>query len=107
MPLIRRERAEEKSGSFQACLDGPTYKKFAELGAFLSTSKWEDGSARATGTAMLMVEDGLWKCWLHDRDAFCGLFVAGETLDQVLAAADKAAGGAGGGWRPDRAKAKK
>jgi hypothetical protein len=78
-----------------------------DLVSFLSGLTWPDGSARQSGTIMLMTEVGVWKCWLHDRDAGMGCFVSGKTLDSCLERAEEAVGSSEADWRPDRKPASK
>lgn len=77
---------------------------FPDLVEFLTAAKWPDGTARATGTVMLFVEDGKWKAWLHDRDASMSAFVAASSLEGLLRAAEGAVAGETGDWRADRKK---
>lgn len=83
--------------------DGPL-ADYPDLLEFLTLARWPDGAARETGTAMVFVDDGKWKIWLHDRDGKAGCFVAGTSLDGALAAAEGAVAGQAGDWRPDKKK---
>ncbi len=90
----------EKSG-------GSWEKEYPSVVEFLTRSSWEDGSGRLTGTIMIMVESGLWKSWVHDRDASIGAFVSSGTLPGLLKALDKGVETGQLDWRPDRPKGRK
>lgn len=105
MGMLKRPVVREPGGL-------PDLQKPSELGrsypallAFLSEATWDDGSARETGTAMLLTGDGLLKLWLHDRNGEgSAAWAAGETLEDVLAAADDMIATGSGEWRKDRNK---
>lgn len=86
---------------------GPWEKSFPNVVEFLSSCSWPDGTARSTGTVMLMVESGLWKAWVHDRDASLGAFVSGENLQLLLKRLNEGLESGGLDWRPDRKVGKK
>jgi hypothetical protein len=108
MALQRRKLERENGTAVPSALPLTGYwSKVAELCEWLSSTSWEDGSARCTGTMMLMAEDGRWKAWLHDRDGSCSCFVSSESLEGAVAAAAKAVASAGGDWRPDKKTGRK
>jgi len=82
-------------------------KMFPEVAKFILAPKYDDGSARQTGTVMLLAEDGLCKAWLHDRDAGISCFVSGSTLEATLVSAEAAIDGTAGDWRPYKPKGSK
>lgn len=90
----------EKSG-------GDWEKLYPSLVEFLCRQTWEDGTSRTTGTVMLMVEGGLWKAWVHDRDSAHGTFVSSGTLSGLLKTIDKGVETGQMDWREDRKPGKK
>lgn len=54
------------------------------LWEFLSLSSWEDGSPRQTGTVLLVVDAGMVKAWLNDRDGQRAAWASGDSLGGVL-----------------------
>ena len=58
------------------------------LWEFLVERSYEDGSKRQPGTMMVFTEDGWFKMMLNDKDNARIAFVAGDTLENVLGAAD-------------------
>lgn len=74
-----------------------------ELYKFLTQLEWSPGEPRLTGTIMIFVEDGRFKCWLHDRDAHLSGWVSAPSFPEVLLAADRLVVDQAGEWRPDRA----
>ena len=108
MSLSRRSKAAEPGSSSDAPFpEKGAWASLPDLLAFMCQQHWEDGSSRQTGTMMLFTESGVWKCWLHDRDASQGCFLSSSTLEGVLKKANEIAGGAGGDWRPDRKEGRK
>jgi len=107
--MLKRAHGKSLNGSSEqlsATSAGPWQKEFPALTEFVLQSKWEDGKPRITGTVMFFVEDGRWKAWLHDRDQGLTAFVAGETLSQMMTAADSCISADSGDWRPDRSNPK-
>jgi hypothetical protein len=104
MPIARRSQGLSGAASrpLPALPKGSLWAGLPDLVSFLSDTTWPDGSGRSTGTLMFMVEGGVWKCWLHDREASMGCFVSGQSPEDCLRAAEKAVGLEGGDWRPDR-----
>lgn len=77
-------------------------KAHPKLHEFLTEAVWDDGKPRKTGTVMILVEDGWWKCWLHDRDGKgSAWFTAGTMLD-ALTAVEMALEAGDVSWRVDR-----
>src|SRR5260370_15240437 len=104
MGIVRRSVTPSGGASSSPTLPlvGSYWAGLPDLVSFLRDLSWPDGSTRTTGTLMLMAEGGCWKCWLHDREAAMGCFVAGQTLEECLQAASDAVGREGADWRPDR-----
>lgn len=75
---------------------------FAALHDFLVEREWDDGKARKTGTLMILVEDGWWKCWVHDRDGKASAWFTGASYDDALLAAEAALDAGTVAWRPDK-----
>lgn len=59
--------------------------KFPAIWEFLTEVKLEDGTTRVPSTLMLIIEDGSWKACLNDRENERSCWMAGLTLDTVLA----------------------
>jgi hypothetical protein len=101
---VQRRQGGAASPPVPAVLgDGPgLLQGYPDLYDFLVLGRWPDGCVRETGTAMVFLDDGKWKIWLHDRDAKAGCFVAGNSLEGALQAAEGAVSGQSGDWRPDK-----
>jgi len=52
--------------------------------AFLTDSKWEDGTRRELGTMMVFFEDGWWKVMINDKALKRLAFVSGDTYADVM-----------------------
>jgi hypothetical protein len=85
-----------------AVVDVKLQTSFPCLHEFLTEIVWEDGKARKTGTMMIVVEDGYWKMWLHDRDGLVSSWTAGTTVDDVMLMAEDALERQTMQWRPDK-----
>jgi len=106
MGMLKRPVVRETGRVSGVLSESPLGKSYPALVAFLTEATWEDGTARETGTAMLLFGDGLLKLWLHDRnEPACAAWAAGEALEDVFAAADDMIATGSGEWRKDRAKA--
>lgn len=108
MALVRRAAGKVgPQGPAEPLGPGELLAGFPGLAEWLVLGSWPDGTARVTGTVLLFVEDGRWKAWLNDRDGGMGCFVSGRSPEEVLAAAEKAVGLAGGDWRANRQKGRR
>lgn len=54
------------------------------LAGFLAETKWEDGTARETGTVLVFCDDGVLKCCLNDRDQKRVCFLTASTWDGLV-----------------------
>lgn len=68
--------------------DGSFENNHPELYAFLAAGSYPDGAERITGTLLLFTDQGQLKCCLTDRDGGCVAFLAGESLEGLLDAAE-------------------
>lgn len=83
--LKRNASADSSSGSSgkqpEPCELSLAYPTVFE---FLSLEKWPDGNTRVTGTITLLVDSGMVKAAMNDRDAGLSAFVSGRTLTSLL-----------------------
>jgi len=109
MVLQRRKAEDARSGRIAVSPDslGAYWAALSDLTDFLSVVAWPDGTSRQTGTLMVFMEDGLWKCWLNDRDGAQGTFVSSPTVDGLLRAADACINDPGHPWRMAKQTARK
>jgi hypothetical protein len=77
---------------------------YPELWGHLSAERYPDGSARVTGTMLLLFELGLFKAAIMDRDACLTAFVSGHTIRDVLNAAEAGLESDKLEWRPARGR---
>lgn len=93
------QRPSNDDGTVQPVVSSPGFvDKFPYLAEFLTKSRG-DGQLPTTGTVTLFLEDGHFKLCLNDRPAARSTFVTGDTLGQVLDAADAALGSNTIKWR--------
>lgn len=86
----RPPKGTSDSGQSGASYDfGSWAKPCPALCEFLTQTRWEDGTVRATGTFLMLAEDGVWKGSLHDRDAQRSCWLSGKTPTDLLSAVEK------------------
>lgn len=101
MALARRSDGDMGPAGREAtaAAGGSLAERFPDLWEFIASLRWPDGSGRVPGTVLLLVEDGVCKCWLNDKAQGLSCWVSGSTFDQTLAAAERAVQGSGADWR--------
>lgn len=97
----KKERSEKGNDLFGPVPCGLS-ELYPDLAAFLANAKWGDGASRVPGTIMVFVEGGVYKGWLHDRDACCGAFVTGASLTELLSRCDACISDDSADWREDK-----
>lgn len=65
--------------------DADWAEKYPTLHEFLTLTQLSDGTTRTTSTMTLMIEGGLFKAVLNERDTNQGCWATGETITQLLA----------------------
>jgi hypothetical protein len=66
---------------------------------YLSSSKYPDGSARERSTLLVLIEHGVVKVCLSDRDQSQSLWRSGESLEDCLLSLEEALTGTHADWR--------
>jgi len=79
----------EKAGK-KAATDEGFAKKYPTILEYLTTTKWDDGTAREASKLSLFIEDGVFKVAVNDVDLKRSLYTSGETLEGALRATEKA-----------------
>lgn len=102
MAMARSKSAAGAVGVGKGVVDEKLKCSFPNLHDFLTEVAWDDGKPRKTGTLMLLVEDGWWKAWVHDRDCKASAWIAGTTMDDVLLMVEDALERSTMAWRADR-----
>lgn len=105
MGMLKRPVVRPAGGLLPLPGDSQLAKSYPAVWEFLTLDRWDGGDPRVTGTLMLLCEDGLIKCWVHDRDGQGrSLWASGEALEDVLATVDNVLATGEGEWRIDRGK---
>lgn len=103
MPLKKREVSPTgDSASSPAVEFGAWAKDYPTLCEFLSQRLWEDATPRATGTILVFVEAGGWRCCVKDREYGEVAFVSGKTPTALLGAIEKGLTAGTLDFRPDK-----
>jgi hypothetical protein len=100
---MSRSAGASAAGNRGTTVEDPKLKAlYRALHEFLTEREWDDGKPRKTGTLMILVEDGWWKCWVHDRDGKASAWFTGQDLDGAMSAVEDALDAGTVAWRPDR-----
>jgi hypothetical protein len=100
MAMKRPEPAAGTAGG-SSVRDDVLHGWLPSLHDHLTESSWDDGKPRKTSTLMLLVENGVWKAWLHDRDRKMNAWVSGEGWEGLLEAVERALSLQTLEWRKD------
>lgn len=85
-PSIPSSAGGDGGGSLEEC---GLSKRYPTVVAFISESKWEDGSVRERGKVTLFVEDGMVKAALTDPALGAVAFVSGRSFTSLMEAMEK------------------
>lgn len=77
--------SQQNAPPVQTCSVGSSYPC---LYAFLSDSRWDDGSARECGTLLLCFAEGRFRGCLTDKALRRQAWLSGETLADLLASVE-------------------
>lgn len=88
--LKRREKEATGAGQPPVAQDAAFVAAYPFLWEYLAATMWSDGSKRETSTLLLLVEEGVWKGCLHDRDSNASGWKSGDTLGGLLEALEAA-----------------
>lgn len=103
MPFITKPPVGgEAGGSGYAKDDDSFASSFPALVEFMTLTEWDDKTKRKTGTVMLMVDAGVCKAWVHDKDAKRSTFLSSDTFWGLLEALERGLREDTLGWRSDR-----
>jgi len=102
MGLQRRASQVQEPGAWSSLAKESFSLTCPTVMEFLCRCAWDDGAPRVTGTLMLMLDQGKWKLWVHDREDRLSTFVTGRTLEDALRSLEGILRGGNGDWRPDR-----
>lgn len=90
---------EPKAENMPADAAGHLKKLAPQLWEFLTHATYDDGEARQTGTFMVLVDDGVLKGWVNDKDCGKACWVSADSWENLLRAAQKALEDPGTAWR--------
>lgn len=109
MRFIKRKPIEEgvDLGPPPIAANEEAFRDFPALFEFLTVSRWEDGTPRATGTLLLFSDAGVFKFCLNDRDAGLALWVSSSCLLGALESLERALAEGTGEWRGQATKRRK
>jgi len=98
---MKRPTAEAAPQSGQPLKDEVFEGFYPKLFAHLSETHWDDGKPRKTATMLVMVENGRWKGFFHDRDGKRGCWLSAESWEWLLEQIEAAVDSSSTEWRKD------
>ena len=107
MALVRRSPTGQTPVGDVAAMDSAVSSLAPTVVEWLTVLKWPDGKERATGTLMVLAENGVWKAWAHDRDAGMSAWVSAGSLLDLLTTLEEGLGGDSMNWRSDNKQRRK
>jgi len=75
---------------------------FPALAAFMTETRWEDGSPREVGTLLFCAEDGRWKVWVNDKGNGVTAWLSAATWPDLLLALERGLAADSLEWRTPR-----
>ena len=81
--------------------------EYPRIHEYLTTTAWEDGSARETSTILLFAEGHQFKVCINDRSTGMAAFLTGDTIKEVLRSLDTDLEQERVNWRPTRTGGRK
>lgn len=85
-----------------AAVETVLFERIPQVVAHLTHVRYEDGSARQTGTITLRTRGGSWYAEARDYDAGARLIACAQSCDDALALLDLLLGSDDAPWEPDR-----
>lgn len=98
---MKRPNGEATPSSGQSLKDEVFEGFYPKLFAHLSETSWDDGKPRKPSTLLLLVENGRWKAFLHDRDGKRGFWLSGESWEWLLESLEAGVDSSSTEWRKD------
>lgn len=99
MPIKRRDVSPGSGGAHAPARRGDDWVLRPSIMEFLAEDRYEDGSARRTGTINLFVQDGQVKGCINDRDTNQNSFVSAESIEELLAVIEAKLSSSSVEWR--------
>lgn len=100
--LTKGDLPRPQDAGVRQLVDGEFATRWPTLWAYLSQTKWEDGSVRQTSSMTVFQSDGMLKGMLKDSNIGMCLWVAGTTFMGLLDVLEAALCDPAADWRMDR-----
>lgn len=104
MAMVRRAKEAAAANGSKGYVPCPFALEHPPVFDFLTADHWPDGTDRVPGVMLICAEDGIFKLWLHDKDAGLQCWLSADSLLTLFVQAERAIEGSGGDWRPSREK---
>lgn len=96
---MRKKAVHNAPGSPAASVDG--LSKLPQLGEWMTSTTYDDGSPRQLPTVTFWCQGGEWKCNLRDRAEGLCLWLSAETWAELVKMIDEACQDESYPWRKD------
>lgn len=80
---MKRSEPEGTQPTRPTARDEVLYGWLPTVHEWLTETQWDDGKPRRTTTLMVVVENGRWKCWVHDRDSKRSAWVSADAWEAL------------------------
>lgn len=100
--FLNVQRPQQQAGAVGAekPLPGAFLSDFPNVWAYLTDSKWDDGSKRERATILVIADGGVMKLWLGDKACKRSCWVTGESLEQAFTVLEEQLATSSCAWRP-------
>lgn len=102
MGALKRVVLPSRAAGARSLEDSQASDALPALVEFLTLTEWAPGEKRVPGTVLLCSDEGLWKGWLHDKDAGLSCWVSGASLRALVASVEKGLADGSLEWRRER-----
>lgn len=92
--------AQAASVSSRGFADESWLKKYPTIVEYLTTSKWDDGTARELSSIAVTCSDGSVQIALNDKDLKQSLYTTAGSFTEAMGLMEKALQAGVEGWRP-------
>jgi len=100
MAMMRRDEAEAPAVA-RSARDEVLLGWLPNVHEWLTETQWHDGKPRKSTTLMVVVENGRWKCWVHDRDARRSAWVTADAWEALWVVLERSLKDDDLEWRKD------
>lgn len=99
---MKRPEVTDDCLSTQSGMDESFRAFYPNVHDHLVEDLWSDGKVRKSSTLMIVVENGRWKGWIHDRDGRRSSWLSAASWEGILEVVEKSLAEGTTEWRADK-----